>query len=104
MLDSLFRPRSVAIVGASARYYNIGYRILTNLSEHGFNGPVYPVNPKGGHIRNFKAYTSVLEIPDEVDLAHIVIKNTLVPTALKECGEKGVKAVIINTADKSSIG
>ncbi|MFQ6082075.1 MAG: acetate--CoA ligase family protein [Candidatus Aminicenantia bacterium] len=104
MLDFLFKPKSVAIIGASSRELTIGYRILRNLINAEFRGKIYPVNPKADYIENFKAYESIMDIPDEVDLAHIVVKNTLVPMVLEECGKKGVKVVIINTAGFSEIG
>ncbi len=103
-LDPLFRPRSVAIIGASDRKLTIGNRIFQNLLDSGFKGPVYPVNPKGGTIGTAKVYESVAACPDPVDLAHIVIKNTFVPAAVEECGKKGVKALIINTAGFKEVG
>ncbi len=97
-LDSLFSPRAVAVVGASNRELTIGYRIIENLLDFGYTGPIYPVNPKGGEIRGLRAYPSILEAPDPVDVAHIVIKNTYVPACIEDCAKKGVKAVIVNTA------
>ncbi|MFH0981463.1 MAG: acetate--CoA ligase family protein [Planctomycetota bacterium] len=97
-LDTLFAPRAVAVIGASNRELTIGYRIIENLLDFGYTGPIYPVNPKGGEVRGLKAYTSILETPDPVDVVHVVIKNTLVPACLEECARKGVQAVIVNTA------
>jgi len=103
-LDALFSPRAVAVIGASNRELTIGYRIIENLMEFGYAGPIYPVNPKGGEIRGLEAYPSILEVPGDVDVAHIVIKNTYVPACLEDCAEKGVKAAIINTAGFREIG
>ncbi len=103
-LDALFSPRAVAVVGASNRELTIGYRIIQNLLDFGYTGPVYPVNPKGGEIRGLKAYSSILDTPEPVDVAHIVIKNTYVPACLEDCAKKGVKAVIVNTAGFREIG
>jgi acyl-CoA synthetase (NDP forming) len=103
-LDALFSPRAVAVIGASSRELTIGYRIIENLLDFGYTGPIYPVNPKGGEIRGLKAYPSILETPDTVDVAHIVIKNTLVPRCVGDCAKKGVKAVIVNTAGFREIG
>jgi acetyltransferase len=103
-LDALFSPRAVAVVGASNRELTIGYRIIENLLEFGYTGPIYPVNPKGGEIRGLKAYPSILEVPGPVDVAHIVIKNKFVPACLEDCARKGVKAVIVNTAGFREIG
>jgi acyl-CoA synthetase (NDP forming) len=104
MLDPLFKPRSVAIIGASNNPLSIGHIIIQNLIDHGFKGPIFPVNPKNPYIKSFKAYKSVLDIPDEVDLVNISIKNTLVPMAIEECGKKGVKFVIVHTAGFKEVG
>lgn len=103
-LDALFAPRAVAVVGASNRELTIGYRIIENLLEFGYTGPIYPVNPKGGEIRGLTAYPSILDTPDPVDVAHVVIKNTFVPACVEDCAKKGVKAVIVNTAGFREIG
>ncbi len=103
-LDALFSPRAVAVVGASNRELTIGYRIIENLLDFGYAGPIYPVNPKGGEIRGLKAYASILDTPDPVDVAHIVIRNKYVPACIEDCAKKGVKAVIVNTAGFREIG
>jgi acetyltransferase len=103
-LDALFSPRAVAVVGASNRELTIGYRIIENLLDFGYTGQIYPINPKGGEIRGLTAYPSILEAPDPVDVAHIVIKNTYVPGCLEECAQKGIKAAIVNTAGFREIG
>jgi acyl-CoA synthetase (NDP forming) len=104
MLDALFKPRSVAIVGASNNPLSIGHIVMQNLLDHNFKGPIYPVNPKSPYIKSFKAYTSVSEIPDEVDLVNISIKNTIVPYVLEDCGKKGVKFAIVHTAGFKEVG
>ncbi len=103
-LDALFSPRSVAVIGASNRELTIGYRIIENLLGFGYTGKIFPVNPKGGEIRGLQAYPSILDTPDPVDVAHIVIKNTFVPDCVEDCARKGVKAVIVNTAGFREIG
>ena len=103
-LDALFSPRAVAVVGASNRELTIGHRIIENLLEFGYTGPIYPVNPKGGEIRGLYAYPSILDAPEPVDVAHVVIKNTLVPACVEDCAKKGVSAVIVNTAGFREIG
>ncbi len=104
MLDGLFKPRAVAIIGASNNPYSIGHIVIRNLAEYGFKGPIFPINPKGGHIRSFKAFKSVLDVPDEIDLVNISVKYSLVPHVLKECGEKGVKFAIVHTAGFKEVG
>ncbi len=104
MLDALFKPRSVAIVGASNNPLSIGHIVMQNLLDHNFRGPIYPINPKSRSIKSFKAYPSVSEVPDEVDLVNISIKNTLVPYVLEDCGKKGVKFAIVHTAGFKEVG
>ncbi|MCJ7582123.1 MAG: acetate--CoA ligase family protein [Candidatus Aminicenantes bacterium] len=104
MLDALFKPKSVAIVGASNNPFSIGHIVMQNLIDHDFKGPIYPVNPKSKYIKSFKAYPSVSAIPDEVDLVNISIKNTLVPAILEDCGQKGVKFAIVHTAGFKEVG
>jgi len=104
MLDSLFKPRSIAIIGASNNPLSIGHIVMQNLIDHGFKGPIFPINPKNPYIKSFKAYKSILDIPDDVDLVNISIKNTYVPMAIEECGRKGVKFAIVHTAGFKEAG
>jgi len=104
MLDSLFRPRGVAVIGASNNTFSIGNRVVKNLVTHGFKGGIYPVHPKESEILGLKAYPSILDVPGPVDIASIVVKNTMVPQVVEDCGKKGVKFVIIHTAGFSEMG
>ncbi|UCD94790.1 MAG: acetate--CoA ligase family protein [Candidatus Zixiibacteriota bacterium] len=104
MLDGLFRPKSVAIIGASNNPLSIGHIVIQNLVDHNFKGPIYPINPKSGFIKSFKAYPSISDVPDDIDLVNISIKNTLVPTVLEDCGKKGVKFAIVHTAGFKEVG
>jgi acetyltransferase len=104
MLDALFKPKSVAIIGASNNPLSIGHIVLTNLLNHNFKGPIYPINPKSKYIKSFRAYPSVSEVPDDIDLVNISIKNTLVPHVLEDCGKKGVKFAIVHTAGFKEVG
>jgi acyl-CoA synthetase (NDP forming) len=104
MLDSLFRPKSVAVIGASNRRLTIGYRIIQNLLDSGYNGPVYPIHPKAAFIKSIPAYPTILDVPGDVELVHVVVKSSLVPMVLKDCGKKGVKVAIINTAGFREVG
>ena len=103
-LDYLFYPNFIAIIGASNRPLTIGYRISQNLKDAGFKGAIYPVHPKESEINGLKAYPSILAVPETPDLAHIVVKNSMVPQVIEDCGKKGVKFVIINTAGFKEIG
>ncbi|MEJ2736848.1 MAG: CoA-binding protein, partial [Anaerolineae bacterium] len=104
MLDSLFRPRSVAVIGASTKELHIGNRIVKNLLEFGFKGPVYPVNPKADQIQGIQAYSSILDVPTDVDVAHMVIPAKFVPQAIDDCGQKAVKFVILNGGGFAEVG
>ena len=104
MLDGLFRPQSVAVIGASNNPYSIGHIVIKNLAHYGYKGPIFPINPKSPHIRSFKCFKSVLDIPDPVDLVNISIKATLIPQIMKECGEKGVKFCIVHSAGFKEVG
>ncbi len=103
-LDPLFKPRAVALIGASVKELSIGNVIIKNLLHYKFRGPIYPINPKVAEIRGLKAYPSVLDVPGEVDLAHIVIPPPFVPEEVENCGKKGIKAIIINTAGFKEMG
>ena len=104
MLDALFKPKSVAIIGASNNPLSIGHIVIQNLLDHNYKGPIYPINPKSNYIKSFKAYPSISDVPDEIDLVNISIKNTIVPYVLEECGKKGVKFAIVHTAGFKEVG
>jgi acyl-CoA synthetase (NDP forming) len=104
MLDSLFNPKAVAVIGASTKELHIGNRIVKNLLDFGFKGPVYPINPKADEIRGIKAYASILDVPSDVDVVHMVIPARFVPQAIEDCGKKGVKFVILNGGGFAEVG
>jgi acetyl coenzyme A synthetase (ADP forming)-like protein len=103
-LDAIFRPRSIAVVGASRDRTSIGREILHNLIEYGFNGPIYPVNPRASSVHSLKCYPEVGAIPDEVDLAVIVVPRDLVPGVVDQCGRKGVRGAVVITAGFKEVG
>lgn len=100
----LVRPRSVAVIGASRRRGTISGAVFHNLTDGGFEGPVYPVNPKAEVVQSVRSYPSVLDIPDEVDLAVIVVPAQVVAGVARECGEKGVKALLVISAGFAETG
>ncbi|MGD9309132.1 MAG: acetate--CoA ligase family protein [Desulfosarcina sp.] len=104
MLDSLFNPKGVAVIGASGKALHIGNRVIKNLLDFGYTGGIYPINPKADEIRGVKAYASILDVPGQVDVAHMVIPAKFVPMAVEDCGKKGVKHIIINSGGFSEIG
>lgn len=103
-VDVLFNPSSVAIIGASRDPGKIGHVLLRNFIEGGFRGKIYPVNPKSEEILGLKCYPSVGKIKEKVDLAVISIPAKLVPDALRECGEKGVKGAIVISGGFAEVG
>jgi acetyltransferase len=103
-LDAIFSPRSVAVIGATEREGSVGRTILWNLITNSFGGTVFPVNIKRPNVLGIKAYPSVLDIPDEVDLAIIVTPAPTVPGVVRECVEKGAQGAIVISAGFKEIG
>ncbi|MBL8751928.1 MAG: acetate--CoA ligase family protein [Planctomycetes bacterium] len=103
-LDGIFRPRSIAVVGASRRPGTIGRQVVANLIAGGFQGPVYPVNPKAEVVLSVPAFPSVKAIPGPVDLAVLVVPPDAVLVAAEQCGRKGVKGLVVITAGFREIG
>jgi acetyl coenzyme A synthetase (ADP forming)-like protein len=103
-LDAVFRPRSVAVVGASSRKLTIGREILHNLIDFEFNGPVFPINPKSSVVHSMKAYKSLKDVPDDIDLAVISVPRERVLQVVEECGRKGVKGLVTITAGFKEVG
>ena len=104
MLETLFNPKSVAIIGASTKELSIGNVITKNLLHYNYKGEIYPINPKADEVRGIKAYKSIFDVPGSVDLAHISIPSKFVPQAVEDCGKKGVKFIIINSAGFKEVG
>jgi len=100
MLSFFFNPESVAVIGASANVDKLGHAVLRNLVDSGYihKGEIYPINPKSKEILGIPAYKSVEDVPGPIDMAVIVIPHTYVPDALRTCGKKGVKGVVIISA------
>ena len=103
-LDYIFRPKSIAVIGASTQKGSIGWQLLNNLVEYEFNGKLFPVNPKATVLHSMKCYPSVLEIPDEVDCAILVVPKELVLNVVDQCGQKGIKGMVIITAGFKETG
>lgn len=97
VLDQIFSPRSVALIGVSTRTGPGTYNVLERMIECGFGGRIYPVNPRGGELLGLPVYRSVLDIPEVVDLAVISTPRTAVLDVVKDCVTCGIKAVVIIT-------
>lgn len=103
-LDAFFKPRSVAVIGATETPGSVGRTILTNLLSNPFGGTVYPINPKRPNVLGVRAYPSISAVPDEIDLAVIVTPAPTVPRLVEECAQKGVPAAIIISAGFKETG
>jgi len=103
-LRPIFEPRSVAVIGASGDISKFGGRAFVIPLETGYRGTLYPVNPNRKEILGIKAYPSVLDIPDDIDLAVFAIVASMVPQAMEECVKKGVRGAVIITAGFAEIG
>jgi acetyltransferase len=103
-LDAILRPKSVAVIGASTRRGAIGREIVHNLITGDFHGKLFPVNPKADYIHSIKAYPSILDVPDPVDLAIVVVPAAAVAEVVEECGRKGVKGLVVISAGFREVG
>ncbi len=104
ILDRMFNPGVVAVIGATNRKTSVGYAIFKNLIGSDFEGIVYPVNPKRQSVQGVKAYPSICEVPDKVDLAVIATPAPTVSGLVEMCGKCGVSGIIITSAGFSEMG
>ena len=103
-LDPIFAPRSIAVVGASRKRDSIGFSLLHNLVVEEFAGAIYPVNPSAGSIHSLKAYATVSDIPDPIDLAVVAVPRPAVLPVVRECLEAGVAGLVVITAGFAETG
>lgn len=103
-LDKIMRPKSIAVIGASTKPATIGSELMQRLRDYKFTGNIYPVNPKGGVIEGFQAYTNIAEIPGDVDFAIIIIPQKFVLETLDQCNAKGIKGICIISAGFKEAG
>ncbi|MFD1937219.1 acetate--CoA ligase family protein [Nonomuraea mangrovi] len=94
-MSRIFKPRSVAVIGASAEQGKIGNSVMRNLINGGYQGQIFPINPKADDIMGLPAYKSVADVPFDVDVAVFAIPAAFVPAALEQAGEKGVAGAIM---------
>jgi acetyl coenzyme A synthetase (ADP forming)-like protein len=100
----LLAPRSIAVVGAGQARTSVGHQVFRNLLNGDFQGPVFPVNSKSSHVGGVRAYPSVLDIPDDVDLAIICVPAATVPEVLGQCAAKHVGGIVMITAGFAEAG
>lgn len=103
-LDVLFRPNSVAVIGATERKGSVGRTLVANLIGTTFGGTIYPVNPTRKSVLGIRAYPSLADIPDQVELAVIVVPARVVPAVMQECVDHGVRGAIVISAGFKEIG
>jgi len=103
-IESLMNPRSIAVVGATNRPGSVGLAVFRNIFAAGFQGVLYPVNPKAKSVQSVKAYPKLADIPDEVDLAVVIVPAEIVCSILEEAGQKQVKGAIVVSAGFKEVG
>jgi len=103
-LDAIFSPQSIAVVGASTTPGKVGHDIFANILKGGYRGILYPVNPNARSVLSVRAYPNILDIPDDVDLAIIILPPKIALKAIKEAIKKGVKGVVIVSAGFREVG
>ncbi|HEX9744201.1 MAG TPA: acetate--CoA ligase family protein, partial [bacterium] len=103
-LDPIFQPKSVAVIGASDREHTLNRAMFMNLILGNFQGAVYPVNPSHDYVHGIRAYKTIEDIPDHIDLAVILVPKKFVLDVLDQCGRKGVKGVVLITAGYKETG
>ena len=103
-LDQIFSPRSIAVIGASQTESSVGRAVFNNILLGGFTGIVYPVNLKAHSVCGVRAYPSISDISEKVDLAVVIVPAAAVPEVVEECGKNGVKGLVIISAGFKEVG
>jgi len=103
-LRIIFDPKSVAVIGASSTPYKWGGMMIQRLSSTGYQGAIYPINPQEDEIQGLPVYHTVLDVPDGIDLAVITVRAEVVPQAMRECVQKGVKGAVVISAGFAETG
>jgi acetyltransferase len=103
-LDAIFAPKSVAVIGASKQPGKVGHDIFVNILKGGYTGVLYPVNPKATSISSVKCYPTVLDIPDTIDLAVVILAPKHAEQAVNDAITKGVQGIVIVSAGFREVG
>ncbi|MBF0498479.1 MAG: CoA-binding protein, partial [Deltaproteobacteria bacterium] len=104
MLENFFKPRSMAILGASSDPNKLGYNLVKNMISYGYKGQVYPINPKAGEILGLKSYKSLEDAPHPIDLAVLAVAPKYVLEAMDQCGRVGIESAVIITGGFKETG
>ncbi|MHA1489856.1 MAG: acetate--CoA ligase family protein [Promethearchaeota archaeon] len=103
-ISFFFKPKSIAIIGASPTRGKVGNTVLTNIIQSGYQGKIYPINPKSEEILGYKAYKNVLDVPNQIEVAIFAIPSKFVASIAEECGKKSVKGLIVISAGFREVG
>lgn len=103
-MEEFLNPESVAVVGASRKPGKIGHELLRNIIEGNYEGEIYPINPSGDEVLGLESYSSVLDVENDIDLAVLAVPAPIIPKIIEECGEKGIRSVVIVSAGFSEAG
>jgi acetyl coenzyme A synthetase (ADP forming)-like protein len=105
-LQPFFTPRGVAVIGASRDPSKLSYGVMRNLldPEHGYPGPVYPVNPRAADILGLPCYPDISAVPDPIELAVLLVPAAMVPSTVGACGQRGLKAVVVISGGFREVG
>ena len=103
-LQGFFEARSVAVVGASRKHGKTGHEILVSLIWGGFEGPIWPVNPSADEVEGLKCHPDIKSIGQKPDLAVIVVPTDAVLESIRQCGQVGVKNIIVITSGFKEVG
>lgn len=98
MVEKLFNPKSIAVIGASRQEGKVGHSVLKNLLQYGYPGKIYPINPKAEEILRTRTYSTIFAVEGEIDLAVVAIPSQFVPSILRDCVSKKIGAVVIISA------
>jgi acyl-CoA synthetase (NDP forming) len=97
-MEAIFNPKSIAVIGASDNPGKLGFHVMKSLTQGGYSGRIFPINPGKREILGIKTFPSLLDVPEKVDLSIVVLPAESVPKTIKECEEKGVLGMVLITA------
>ncbi|MDH7597190.1 MAG: acetate--CoA ligase family protein [Methanothrix sp.] len=103
-LRGLFYPQSIAVIGASNTKGKLGWNVFYNLLSHGYKGRLYPVNPNASEVQGVRAYPSIKDVPEAVDVAIVLVPASLTPQVVQDCCAAGVKYVVVESAGFAELG
>ena len=103
-VNAIMMPKSIAVIGATDRPGSVGLAVFSNILKSGYRGVLYPVNPKKHSVLSVRAYPTLTDIPDEVDMAVVIVPAAVVPAFIEEAAARGVHGLVIITAGFKETG